>query len=201
MNKKKNIYAFILLIVGGILSLTFSYFSDTFIKENKFKALKYGSIAEEKFKAPNNWVPGDKVAKSLTIKNLGDVDEAVRVTYEEQWISKNGKKLPLKQGNNDVVDIHWINSDDWTREENTFYYNYKLTSHETTSELLDYVIFNPEVTLENNCITTKDGDYTIRTCNSNGNGYDGATYTLKFIIETVQYDKYQDIWDTNVVIE
>ena len=43
---------------------------------------------------------------------------------------------------------------------------------------------------------TENGKTTI-TCNSSGADYDNATYTLTFTIESVQYDKYKEAWETS----
>ena len=194
----------LLLSIGAIIGITVAYFSSTTTFENEFKTLKYGTTYIEKFTSPNNWLPGDETEKTLQVKNSGDVDEAVRVKVEEQWKSKNNTILPLKQGDNVVADIHFINDDDWTKVEADgevyYYYNYKLAPGETTSKLLDKVTFNPNTNLEDTCITTMQGDVTTRVCNSNGAGYDGATYTLIFTVETVQYNKYTSVWKTGDTI-
>ncbi|MBQ9318948.1 MAG: hypothetical protein IJR82_04890, partial [Bacilli bacterium] len=120
------------------------------------------------------------------------------------WKSKNNTILPLKQGDNVVADIHFINDDDWTKVEADgevyYYYNYKLEPNKKTSKLLDKVTFNPDTNLDDTCITTREGDVTTRVCNSGETGYDGATYTLICTVETVQYNKYTSVWNTDISI-
>ena len=145
-------------------------------------------------------MPGDTIDKYLKVKNTGDVDEAVKVSYTEKWMSKNGDELPLEQDNEKLVQIHWINTDDWIQEDNTYYYKYKLAPNEDTSKLFDYILFNPSASTDLSCVTTKDGDMTIKTCGTSGDSYDGATYTITFTIKTVQYNKYKEAWGTDVVI-
>ena len=112
--------------------------------------------------------------------------------------------LGLQQGDNKVVLINFINPDDWTKvvENNKvyYYYNYKLSPNETTSELLDSVTFNAAITNDYNCVESDTDTSKTMKCKSTGNGYDGATYKLTFNIETIQYNKYKNACGTNVEI-
>ena len=196
-----------LVVVVGLIGMTVAYFSNSTSIENEFETAEYGTDVVETFTSPTDWQPGDETPKVLTVKNTGEVDEAVRIKIEESWKSKNNTTLPLTQGNNVAAIINWINTDDWTKVDVDgedyyyYYYNYKLAPDEETSELLDKVTFNPLIGASTTCTDSigTNGE-TIRNCTSNGSGYDGATYTLKFTIETVQYNKYADAWGTNVSI-
>ena len=132
------------------------------------------------------------------------MDEAVRVSYTESWTSKNGDNLSLTQGDNRAAIINWANGSDWTVvTENGVeyrYYNYKLVPGETTSTLLDSVTFNKDIVNINNCVESKIETGKRIVCSSSGDEYDGATYKLVFTVETVQYDKYKDSWNTNTSI-
>lgn len=201
MKNNKSLIALFLLFVGGIIGLTMAYFSDYVTVENKFKSQKYATSYVENFISPDNWKPGDKTDKTLQVQNIGNVDQAVKVTYDEKWLNAKGEELPLKQDNQDIAAlIHWTNSNDWTQVDNTFYYNYKLAPNEETSTLLDYVTFNPLIRSNTNCNETVVDGVITKICNSNGTGYDGARYTLTLTVETVQYDMYRDAWNTNVSI-
>ena len=204
--KRKNLMILLLIAVIGIVGVTIAYFSSRATFENVFETPEYGTEYIEKFTSPDNWKPGDVTEKTLEVRNSGSVDEAVRVKVEESWISQNGTTLPLKQGDNVAADIHWINEDDWTKvtvdgeDYYYYYYNYKLAPQETTSKLLDKVTFNPLINATTSCSDTVENGLTTRTCNSSGAGYDGATYTLKFTIETVQYNKYKEAWNAEFAI-
>ena len=207
MNNRKSVVALLLVAIIGIVGLTVAYFSNSISITNEFETSEYGTDVTETFTSPTGWQPGDETPKVLTVKNTGEVDEAVRVKVEEKWVNKNGEELSLTQDGNVAALIHYINDSDWTRVDVAnedyyyYYYNYKLAPEEETSELLDKVIFNPLINASTTCTDSigANGE-TIRSCTSNGNGYDGATYTLKFTIETVQYNKYQEVWNTNVNI-
>ena len=207
MKRKKIIIVLMLVLTIGIVGLTIAYFSNTSSITNIFSTKDYGTTVTEEFVSPDNWLPGTETDKTLTVTNSGSVDEAVRVSYTETWTSANSNvegDLPLSQNNNVAALINWTNINDWTtvtENNKTYkYYNYKLAPNETTSELLDKVTFNPAITNSSTCEETESNGVKTITCNSNGNGYDGATYKLVFTIETVQYDKYIEAWGTNVVI-
>ena len=210
MKKNKSLIIILLIVVVGVIGLTLAYFTNTASVSNEFKSKKYGTTVTEEFISPDNWLPGTSTDKSLTVTNSGQVDEAVRISYTESWTSRSAKNneeegdLPLAQNGNTAALIHFTNTDDWTTvtENGTTYryYNYKLAPSATTSELLDYVTFNPAITNNSNCTTREENGTKTITCNSTGTGYDDATYKLTFNIETIQYDKYKTAWGTNVNI-
>ncbi|MBQ9318016.1 MAG: hypothetical protein IJR82_00050 [Bacilli bacterium] len=204
--KKQSILFLLLIAVIGIVGVTVAYFSSRATFENEFETPEYGTTYIEKFVSPDNWLPGDETEKTLEVKNSGSVDEAVRVKVEESWVSKKGTTLSLTQGDNVAALINFINNDDWTKvtvdgeDYYYYYYNYRLAPGETTSKLLDKVTFNPLINASTTCSDTVVDGVTIRVCNSNKEGYDGATYTLTLTIETVQYNKYKEAWGTGNTI-
>ena len=206
MENKKSIIVLLLVAIIGVIGLTVAYFSSTTTFENEFQTSEYGTTYIEKFTSPTGWLPGDEIEKKLEVRNSGDVDEAVRVKVEEKWVSKKNTELPLKQGENVAALVNFINDDDWTKvtvdgeDYYYYYYNYILAPTETTSKLLDKVTFNPLIDASTTCTETVEDGVRTKTCSSNGTGYDDATYTLKFTIETVQYDKYKEAWNTGDTI-
>ncbi len=207
MNKShKSLIALLLVLCVGLVGLTIAYFANSTSIINEFETSEYGTDVIETFTSPAGWQPGDETPKVLTVKNTGEVDEAVRIKVEEKWVNKNGQELSLTQDGNVAAQIHYINDSDWTRVDVSngdyyyYYYNYKLAPDEETSELLDKVTFNPLINASTTCTTTTENGVTTRSCKSNGNGYDGATYTIKFTVETVQYNKYTEAWSTEFAI-
>jgi len=167
--------------------------------------------SNEDFVAPNNWLPGDVTDKTITATNTGNVDEAVRISFTENWKTKNNGTLngwihpdgtksthsteTELSTDERVAKIKFVNPSEWTYENGYYYYNYKLAPNETTSSLIESVEFNAKTKLDDTCDTTIDGNKKIITCNSSGDDYDDAKYTLTFTVETVQYDKYADAWN------
>ena len=102
--------------------------------------------------------------------------------------------------------INFINDDDWTKltvdgeDYYYYYYNYKLKPDQVTSKLLDKVTFNKLINASNTCIDNVEEGVLTRICNSNGEGYDGATYTLTLTVETLQYNKYENVWNADINI-
>ena len=142
MKNRKSMVVLLLVAIIGIVGLTVAYFSNSTSITNEFETSEYGTDVIETFTSPTGWQPGDETPKVLTLKNTGEVDEAVRVKVEEKWVNKNGQELSLTQDGNVAALIHYINDSDWTRVDVAnedyyyYYYNYKLAPDEETSEQL-----------------------------------------------------------------
>ena len=211
--KKTNkiLVVILLLLVVGVVGLTIAYFSNSTDVSNVFTTQPYGTTVNEDFVAPSNWLPGDVTNKTITATNTGNVDEAVRISFTENWKTKNNGTLngwihsdgtksthstAIELENDErVAIIHFVNPSEWTYEDGYYYYNYKLAPNETTSSLIESVEFNAKTKLDDTCDTTIDGNKKIITCNSSGEDYDDAKYTLTFTVETVQYNKYSEAWN------
>jgi len=215
MKEKKNLIIILILLVG-VVGITLAYFSNSTSIDNLFSTKKYGSTITEEFISPDSWLPGDETSKSIVATNTGEVDQAVRISYTEKWLDSNNNELngwihedgsksshtTEEELSNDerVAIINFDNNDDWTYKDGYYYYNYKLSPNESTSSLIKSVTFNPKTKLDDTCTTTiSDGKKTI-TCNSSGSDYDNAKYTLTFKIETVQFNKYMNAWNTDVIV-
>ena len=77
-----------------------------------------------------------------------------------------------------------------------YYYNKKLSSGNSTTSFIKSVTFNSQITADTECTTSGN----VTKCESTGNGYDGAKYTLTINVETVQFNAYKAIWNTAVTI-
>ena len=209
---KKPIIAIALIAIIGIMAGTFALFSSTVNLPNIFKAATYHTEVEENFTSPTGWLPGTTTNKTVIAKNDGDVEVAVRVSYEESWKSKNGATLPLVQHQDEstdvtVAEIKFVNIDNghWIKKEEsgkTYYYYYKrLAKNATTDSFIESVTFNANVEPDITCNKTTEDNKVIEKCSSSGDGYDGGTYTLNVKVETVQYDQYKSYWSTTAEIE
>ncbi len=212
MNKiknKKTLIIILLLIVT--IGITIAFFSNSTILENLFGTKEYGTTYTEEFISPDNWLPGDTTDKTLVVTNSGKVDEAVRISYTEEWISKNGTTLSgLIDENGQLTDeeenseraviINFSNLDDWTYNDGYYYYKYRLAPNEETSSFIESVTFNPNVTLGNTCTEEETPTGKRIQCNSSGEDYDNATYKLTFTIETVQFNKYSSAWGVDIAL-
>ena len=220
-NNKKNkkpIIALLVVAIVGVIGITFAFFSDKINVNNIFKTKPYGTTVTEVFESPDNWLPGTTSEKVVKVKNSGEVDEAVRISFTEEWKSANGTILSGwvdKDGNvsqhlsNEETDeraaiINFANQADWKisteNGTNYYYYRYKVAKNEETSSFIKSVTFNSSVNSDSNCNEKEENGTKTVTCTSTKKGYDGATYTLSIKIETVQYDKYKEAWNTNVNI-
>lgn len=212
MNKKnKSLIALLFVLCVGLVGLTIAYFSNSDTIENQFITKEYGTTYTEEFVSPDSWLPGDTTDKTIVATNSGQVDEAVRISLSETWtpnktgstlngwIHQDGTKSTHESASeleNDerVAVINFDNDSDWTYEDGYYYYKYKLAPNESTTSLIKSVTFNPNIKLDDTCITTEGNGTKTITCNSSGEDYDHATYTLTFTVETVQYNKYAEAW-------
>ena len=205
MEKKKNnkpIIAIVVALVVGLVGGTIAYFTSEETLSNQFKTKPYSTEITETFVSPDNWVPGTTTEKTVVAKNTGDVDVAVRVSFEEEW--KDSSNSPLELTTNGVTAAIINYADDldskWTKEGNYYYYNSKLTKNQSTTSFIQSVTFNEDVTLIGGENCQSNAEANVLTCTTQTGGYAGGTYTLIIKVETVQFDAYQDVWNTNVSI-
>lgn len=193
---KKNILFTFLILLICIFGFTLAYFGITSLGEQEFKTSKFEATTYDTFVSPNNWQPGDEVEKIVNVKNIGNVDMAVRISLEEQWKSTNNEILSNTQNNESIALINLVNTSDWVKEGNYYYYKYRLVKNDTTSNFMNKITFNENIDFNSNCITVNN----IKNCSYTIGNYEGATYTLNIKIDTVQFDKYKKVWNTNLTI-
>ena len=196
MKKKKTLVAIIALLLVVVVGATFAYFQTSASFENVFNTGTYKLVTTEVFESPDNWKPGDEIPKTITTKNEGTIDAAVRVSYTEQWLDENDQDITSQVAVGAAI-INLDNTNKWTKEGNYYYYNYILKPNDTTSSFMKSVTLNPNIGSDVTCTTSQDG--LTKTCESSNPAL-GAKYILTLTKETVQADKYQEVWDTNIEI-
>lgn len=222
----KSLIALVLLAIIGVVGGTFAYFTSQATFANVFKTKPYSTELTEEFDAPTDWLPGQETSKKVYVTNKGDIDLAVRISYTEEWLGgDNTTKLPLVQTKEDGSEvtaaiINFPNTADWLERKEAdgvtyYYYKDAIPKDGQTSLFIDKVTFNKDVDIDYICTnhytysdgTSSDGEEpvagkTVKTttqkCNSTGQTYAGATYTLTIKIETVQFDQYKNYWGTEV---
>jgi alternate signal-mediated exported protein len=229
MKNKKPIIALGALAVIGLIAGTIAYFTSEATFDNEFKTALYRTRSTETFEAPSNWLPGQKIDKTLVTRNEGNISVAVRVKMTEKWevpdsnsasgyseasqavINNLKTKLaanPDATNNTDLVIIGLDNQEDWTKSGDYYYFNRELapvegTVYDTTSSPIKDVTLNPAIAIAKT--TTEETDDTNHTksiiVTTSIEGLAGARYTLTLDVETVQFDQYQTAWNTNVEIE
>ncbi len=205
---KKPLIALLLIAVLGVVGVTFAYYTTTDTFENTFNTGTYKTEVVENFTSPSNWAPGTVTNKTISVTNKGDVDVAVRVSFEENWTDSFGTDLPLADtdGNKAAI-IHFTDLDSenssWTKSTENgvdyYYYRIKLAPNESSTSLIESVEYNKAVEI-NSLNTCTDNEAGVKSCSAQLLGYSGATYTLNVKIETVQYDQYKNAWNTSVTI-
>ena len=194
MKKKKSIIGIIALVLVAVVGATFAYYTSNTSFENVFNTGKYKVKVVEEFVSPDNWVPGETIDKTVTAKNEGDVDAAVRISYIEKWETQEGTDITDQIDSNPAI-INFSNTSDWTLNNGYYYYNYILKPDDVSNSFISGVTLDPAL---NGVTCTGEGNE--RTCEAQ-NSIGGAKYKLTITIETAQADKYKEIWNTNVNIE
>ena len=198
--------AFSLLIMGVlcVIGYTIAYYttSDTF--NNEFNTGTYKMVVQEIFESPDNWEPGDTTSKIVSATNKGNTPAAVRIKLTPSWTDANGNTLELvDEEDNDIALINYAPNweNDWTYSNGYYYYKGSLNTNETTSSLINSVTFNPDAIIdtETNCVDNPTTHKKL--CTTTASGYAGGTYQLVVDVETVQFDKYQEVWNTDIEIE
>lgn len=202
-NKKPLIALALVAFIGTVLG-TVAYYTNTATFSNIFKTKPYSTEVTEHFESPEDWTPGTTTDKTITVKNTGEVDVAVRVKFEGSWQSAKGTALDGKvNGSEEAAILNFAEgivegtNENWEKKEDGYYYYKKtLAPQGTTETLLESVTFNKNAPASESCSTSSDeGAHTsTTTCTSDGTGYDGATYTLKVTIETIQADAKDEVW-------
>ena len=196
MKKKKSLFAIIAVLLILVVGATIAYFQSSASFENVFNTGTYKLVTTEVFESPNNWKPGEEIPKTITTKNEGTIDAAVRVSYTEKWEDSEGNDITSSIDEGTAI-INLDNTGDWTKEGNYYYYNYILKPNDETSSFIKSVTLNPNLGNDLTCTTSQDG--LTKTCESS-NPVLGEKYILTITKETVQADKYKDVWNTNVEI-
>ena len=195
--KKKPLIGLLAIALIGAVGVTYALFTNVETLHNYFGTKYYHVEVTEEFESPENWLPGTTTDKKVYAENTGEVEALVRIKYEEKWVAENGEELPLKQGENVAAIINFVNEEDWEqKDDGYYYYNKLLNPGEKTTTFIDSVTFNEKIKTDYECVESGN----TKTCTSSGKSYDGATYTLTIIVETVQFGAYQDYWKTAVSI-
>lgn len=195
--QKKRLLLLLGIAVLTVLGSTIAYFTTSTDIANYFKIALYQNEIVEKFVSPDNWTPGTTTDKTITVKNTGSINMAVRVSYTEKWTSANGSELNLTDENGNVASIINFN-EGWTKDSDGYYYYgskenmNKVKPNEITTSFISGVTFNENI--KSSLKETKSDDGQTITYTSTGDGYDNATYSLIIKIDTIQYDQAQNVW-------
>lgn len=170
-NRKTSIIALVALLVVALVGSTVAYWSQSSSIENPFDTNTYGSTVVEKFSPQDgeDWQPGVKVNKDVTVKNEGTTDILVRAKLTESWTNKTTGKVyatqvpngvyTVQQADNGVADgktdddlsVVWKHFDTGTKWTTTpdkngwFYYTENLKGDNVTDKWLDAVELDKDV--------------------------------------------------------
>ena len=195
MKKKKTIIAIITLLLVVTVGATFAYFQSSSSFTNIFNTGTYRVVTTETFESPTNWAPGQEIPKTITSTNEGTINAAVRVSFTEQWLDKNNQDITSTISSGSAI-INLDHTSYWIQEGNYYYYKYILEPEQTTKSFIKSVTLNPNLNSVE-CTASQDG--LTQDCSATSS-VSGAKYILTITKETIQADKYQELWNTNVSI-
>ena len=207
-NKRALLFGGILCLAFAAIAITIAYNRDSSVLANNFELGGiYKTVTTEEFVGPDNWTPCQEVPKTVTVKNEGNVDVAVRISYEEYWRDgregyQNYTLSPEKDGVRLAI-IEFQNETDWELRDGYYYYKHTLAPGESSNSLFKSVTLNCEANMvdeDSYCSEMPDGTtecmtapvFVLAPCTLAGclsNNYQAAKYHLKIKVETIQADK------------
>ena len=202
-NYKPIIFSLLLIVFVFIIGYTIAYYTSSDKFNNLFKTGTYKMVVQETFESPEKWKPGDTTSKNIYAFNKGTTSAAVRMKLTPSWTDKNGNPLELTDiDDNEVALINFATGweSDWIYSDGYYYYNTALNPNESTPFLIKSVTFNPDAKIDSEKTCTENPTTHKTKCVTRAS-YGGGKYKLIVDIETVQFDKYQEIWNTDVEIE
>lgn len=181
-NKKVIISLIALFSASFVFMATMAYSHDGAIFSNQFAVGEWKTVFTEEFDAPSDWVTCETADKTITVKNESNIDAAVRIKIDEQWIANDGTTvLPLiSASGNQMAIINFTENSGWQRDvDGYYYYDVDLHQNDETTSLTTGVTLNCDANLN---VDTE---------------YASATYKLKFTAQTIQYDQ-KSAWRTTL---
>lgn len=190
IKNKKVIISLILILVCGIVGVTFAFFTLNTSFQNNFKASNYSISIEEEFY--NDWG-----TKKVTFINKDSTPVVIRVSYNELWKYSTKEEntisesinLSNKINNQEVVIKSW--TEEWNQnfidgKDGWYYYN-KVLDKDSSVQVLTNIMLNEEL--------IKTSPFYQE--------YQESTYELDFNFESTQADRkaVKNLWGKNINIE
>ena len=200
MKNKKALIA-IVAVLFVVVGATVAYFTNVTTFTNNFTTATYKTKTTETFESPTNWKPGETITKEIVTKNEGSIPATVRAKFTGVWTNTDGTALTaeeLEDIPNDAVIVN-VNTTDWVKDGDYYYYKYIVNPDDTTSTFLNSVTLNSTVGTNTTCTTTGNKEV----CESTNSSIQGKKYTLTVIKETIQADAFDSVWNpsTATVVE
>ena len=197
VKNKKTILILVICFLIIIVGYTIAVFSGLVNVPSLFSSDDFNLTINDKFVSPLSWKPGDFTKKEFSVTNRSKNDVAVRLSFYDEWKTSNGDILNNIKDNKEIASLIYGNILDWVyADDGYYYYIKKLGPGETTSDFIKGLKFNDYVELDDeNCFVSDDGN--TLTCQSSGDSYDDATYTIYFHVEMTQFATYKSSWNSN----
>jgi len=193
MKKRGKLIAIVSAVAIAGVGITFAVSRDQSVLNNNFDIATYSTTATESFASPSGWRTCQTVPKIITVTNNSNMDVAVRIKLDEEWVASDGTtKLPLVSAASGLTmaQIEFTPDSGWTKKGAYYVYDTNLAANATTSSLITGVTLNCDANLDTSATAavTSDGAYA------------DATYHLKATIQTIQADAKNSWYDPQVII-
>jgi len=192
MKNKKALIA-IVAVLFVVVGATVAYFTNVTTFTNNFTTATYKTKTTETFESPTNWKPGETITKEIVTKNEGSIPATVRAKFTGEWTNTDGTALTaaeLADIPSDAVVVN-VNTTDWVKDGEYYYYKYIINPDDTTSTFLNSVTLNSTVGTNRTCTTTGNKEV----CESVNSSIQGKKYTLTVTKETLQADAFYSVWN------
>ncbi|HPZ86175.1 MAG TPA: BsaA family SipW-dependent biofilm matrix protein [Bacillota bacterium] len=162
-----------LFVLGG----TLAWFTADAKAPNMFTTGTVDIEIDEDLDDPNDWAPGITKKKEVSVKNLGSLPVFVRVQLTPVWGSMDGEDFREDEELSIDNVIFNVNTEDWVKSGDWYYYKGVLEPEGETPLLLSDVTLDSSLT---------------------GNAYQGKTLKIYVNAEAVQaapINAALDAWD------
>ena len=188
MKNKKSLIAVIAAVAVLAIGATIAYNMDSMTFNNVFHVSTYASESSETFVSPPDWKPCDTTPKTISVKNTGTTDIAVRVRLNQYWKSSTGEDLALlvDSNNNPLTTINFVSdyADYWQKNGDWYVYKTALAPNATAHALFESVTLKCEANLAGDAVYSNNG----LTGESGNSPYSGAKFHVDGTVQTIQYD-------------
>lgn len=147
-----------------------------------------GKLLQNLLKDNEKFALGKTYEEKLSVENSGNIDTFVRVILTKSWQNKEGKNVDLSPA---LIELG-LNQEDWlineeqsSEERVVLYYTKALTSKKTTSNFVDSIRINNELS---KMFTKEEKENKIKYHYT----YNGYTFTLDSEVDAIQTHNAKD---------
>ena len=199
MRKKENLFIIIFILVIGVIGSTFAYYKINHAPlDNVFVASRFDTSYETEI-ISNLCMDNEKNKMeeyNFSIKNTSDKEFMVRLTLEEEWTDNSGNVVSSNMVNNEkMAIIKFVNSEDWKKLGNYYYYKYSVKPNEETSNLIEGIEITKNYDGTNMC--HYDTNTNVGECTESSFTCETSLFRGKIKLDVIQTEDYEEVWNVD----